>query len=92
MTIVHPKSVPWHSNQEWPSICADTVFQLSHLSVRPSLRCLCVRKLTPFSAVISQNVTNKSFMVCVDDEKYAILVTLGPIGSIRNSKAEIHTL
>ena len=26
LTKVRPKSVSWRSNQEWPSICADTLF------------------------------------------------------------------
>ena len=26
LTKVRPKSVSWRSNQEWPSICADTVY------------------------------------------------------------------
>ena len=25
MTLVHAKSIPWRSNQEWRSICADTI-------------------------------------------------------------------
>jgi len=29
MTIVLPKSVPWRSNQEWRSICADTVYSFN---------------------------------------------------------------
>ena len=28
LTIVGPKCVSWHSNQEWRSICADTVCYL----------------------------------------------------------------
>ena len=39
------------------------------LCVRPSIR-LCVRKLAPIPTVVSQNVTNKSFLVCAMGEKY----------------------
>ena len=46
------------------------------LSFRVSVRRLCVRKLAPIPAVVSQNVTNKSCLVCVISEKYALLVTL----------------
>ena len=51
------------------------------LSIRPSVRpfvCLCVRKLAQFSAVLSQNVTKKSCMVCDKSEKYAFWITLTP--------------
>ena len=43
--------------------------------------CVCrvsVRKLAPIPAVVSENVTNKSCLVCVMSEKYAFLVTLRP--------------
>ena len=40
--------------------------------------CLCVQKEAPFPAVLSQNVTNKSCLVCVMSEKYASWVTLRP--------------
>ena len=46
-------------------------------SVRPSVR-LCVRKLAQIPAVVSQNVTNKSCLVCVMSEKYAFWFTLRP--------------
>ena len=36
----------------------------------------CVLNLTPLPAVLSQNVTNKSCLVCVQSKKYASLVTL----------------
>ena len=39
---------------------------------------LCVQKLAPISAVVSQIVTNKSCLVCAMSEKYASLVTLRP--------------
>ena len=50
-------------------------------SVRPSVRSsvrLCVRKLAQFSAVLSQNVTKKSCLVCDKSEKYAFWITLTP--------------
>ena len=46
-------------------------------SVRSSVR-LCVRKLAQFSAVLSQNVTKKSCLVCDKSEKYAFWITLTP--------------
>ena len=36
-----------------------------------SVRRPCVRKLAPIPTVVSQNVTNKNFLVCVMGEKYA---------------------
>ena len=44
-----------------------------HVSV-----CRCVRKITQIPAVLSQNFTNKSCLVCVMSEKYASWVTLRP--------------
>ena len=38
----------------------------------------CVRKLISIPAVVQQNVTNKSCLVCVISEKYASWVTLRP--------------
>ena len=38
---------------------------------RPSVRRPCVRKITQIPAIVSQNVTNKSCLVCVISEKYA---------------------
>ena len=58
---------------------------------RPSIR-PCVRKLAPIPAVVSQNVTNKSCLVCVMSEKYAFWVTLRLLGSILQGKVELHTL
>ena len=43
-------------------------------SVRPPS----VRKLTSIPAVVQQNVTNKSCLVCVISEKYTFWVTLRP--------------
>ena len=50
-------------------------------SVRPS-----VRKITQVTAVITQNVTNKSCLLCVMSEKYAFLVTLRLLWSMRQGK------
>ena len=47
------------------------------LSIRPSV-IPSVRKLTPISAVVSQNVSNKSCLVCVKSEKCTSWVTLRP--------------
>ena len=49
------------------------------LFVRVSV-CLCVQKLAPFPAVRSQNVTNKSCLICVKSQKYPFWVTLSPPG------------
>ena len=64
------------------------------MSVCPSFFqsvCLCVRKLQAIPAVISQNVTNKSSLVCVKSEKYAFFVNLRPLRSMRGGKAELRT-
>ena len=43
-------------------------------SFRPSVfPCVCVQKVTPVSEVVSQYVTNKSFLVCVKSKKICIL-------------------
>ena len=44
----------------------------------------------PILAVVSQNVTNKICLVCVWSEKYSLWVTLRPLGSMRQSEAELH--
>ena len=43
-------------------------------------------------SVTSQNVTNKSFLVCVKSEKYTFWFTLSHLGSMRQGKAELNTL
>ena len=43
----------------------------------------------PIPVVWSQNITNKSWLVCVKSEKCAFLVTLRPLGSIRWWKFEL---
>ena len=60
------------------------------LSIRPSVPC--VQKLTPVSAVRSQNVTNRSFLVSVKSEKYAFWVIHRPFGSMNQGKVKIHEL
>ena len=53
---------------------------------------LCVQKLAQIPAVLSQNVTYKSFLISVKSEKYASLVTFRPLGSVRIGEAELRTL
>ena len=66
------------------------------MSVCPSVRSVrsvgSVRKLTPVSAVGSQNVTNRSFLVSVKSEKYAFWVTLRSLGSMSQGEVKIHAL
>ena len=65
------------------------------LSIRPSVRSsvrVCVRKIAPFPAVLWQNVTNKSCLVCVKSEKYVVWVTLRFLGSMRQGEDELRTL
>ena len=38
---------------------------------------------TAIPAVVPQTVTNKSCLVCVKSEKYVLLVTIRPLGSMR---------
>ena len=58
------------------------------LSVLPACdMCHTFKFLTP--AVVSQNVNNKSSVVCVRSKKYAFLVTLRLQGSMRLGKAEL---
>ena len=43
--------------------------------------------------VVSQNVTNKSYLVCVKSEKYASLVTLrAQLDCCRRGEAEVHII
>ena len=59
------------------------------LSFRPPS----VRKLTSIPAVIQQNVTNKSCLVCVMSEKYAFWITLRPQSDrCRRGEAEVRIL
>jgi len=60
--------------------------------VCPSVRA-CVRILAPIPAVVSQNVTNKSCLICVMREKYACWVTLRPQSDhYHRGEAEVHIL
>ena len=65
-------------------------------SVRPWFRasvCLCVRKLGHILAVIPQNVTNKSLLVCLKSEKYASWDTLRPQWDrCRRGEAEVRII
>ena len=57
-----------------------------------SSRAVCPVML-PIPAVLSQNVTNKSCLVCTESEKYAFLVNLRPLlGSMRRGQAELCSL
>ena len=60
-------------------------------SIYPSVS-WCVQKLAPFFAVVLQNVTDKSCLVCVKSEKQAFKVTLRVLGSMRGGKAKLCTL
>jgi len=64
--------------------------------IRPSVPSVlsvpCVQKLTPVSAVGSQNATKRSLLVSVKSEKYAFWVTFRPIGSMSQDKVKIHAL
>ena len=53
---------------------------------------MCVQKVTPVSEVVSQYVTNKSFLVCVKSKKYAFLFTLRLLGFMKQGEAELPTL
>ena len=46
----------------------------------------------PIPAVVSQNVTNKNFVVYAKGEKYASWATLRLLGSMRQGEAELCTL
>ena len=57
------------------------------LSIRPSVHpWFCpfvvpsVRKLTSIPAVLSQNVTNQSYLECFESEKFAFCITPVPLG------------
>ena len=53
----------------------------------------CVPKLTAIPALVQQNVTNKSCLVCVMSEKYAFWVTLRPQSDrYRRGEAEVRIL
>ena len=61
--------------------------------LRPCVFRPCVRKLAPIPAVVSQNVTNKSCLVCAMSEKYAFWVTLRPQSDrCCRGEAKVHTL
>ena len=66
------------------------------LSIHPFVRSSVVlspQKLTSIPASVSQNVTNKSCLVCVKSEKYASWVTLRPqLDCCRRGKAEVRIL
>ena len=64
-----------------------------NLHVNSSLRChISILSHFTIPAVRSQNVTNKSCLVCVKSEKYAFWVTLRLTGSMRQGESEQNTL
>ena len=66
------------------------------LSIRPFVRSsvrVCVRKLAKFPAVVWQNVTNKSCLVCVQSVQYASWLNLTPqLDCCCQGKAEVCAL
>ena len=66
------------------------------MSVHPSVRPVPVpsgQKLTSILASVSQNVTNRSCLVCIKSEKYASWVTLTPqLDRYCRGKAEVRIL
>ena len=46
----------------------------------------------PIPSVLSQNVTGKSCMVCINIKEYAFLVTIRPLGSMRQGRTKLRTL
>ena len=51
-----------------------------------------VRKLPPIPVEVSQIVTNKSCLLCVQSQKYALWVTFSPLGLMKRGKAVLHNL
>ena len=54
------------------------------------------KKLVPdFEQVLKEtdfNITNVAWYICVESEKYALLVTLRPLGSMKQGETELSTL
>ena len=76
----------------WPLYYLPRLSVLSPSVRRPSVRAS-VRKLAQIPAVVSENVTNKSCLVCVMSEKYAFWVTLRPQSDrCRRGEAEVRIL
>ena len=48
-----------------------------------SVRTFLTLPFFPIPAVVSHNVTNESCLACLKSEKYVVLVTLRPLGSMR---------
>ena len=59
-----------------------------YVTSRPITSCLVMCNFQ----VGSQSIPNKSCFVCVKSEKYAFLVTLRPLGSIRWGETKLRTL
>ena len=70
-----------------------STFNYFNLHVCPSLRRqrMSCPVLNSIPAVVSQNVTNESYLVCVKSEKYAFLVKLRPLGFMRQGEAKLRT-
>ena len=62
-------------------------------SIRACVRRPSVRKITQIPAVVSQNVTNKSCLVCAMSKKYSFWVTFRPQSDrCCQGKAEVRIL
>ena len=72
--------------------CTSTkLFQSSCLSV-PSSGPSCPFDPLSIPAVVSQNITNKRSLVCVNDEKFAFLVTFRSLGSVTGGETDLCTI
>ena len=83
----------------WKKVDFDFVFKIYItnstitfiLAYRPNQSCpfkSCFIALL-ISVVGSQNITNKGWLVCIKSEKYAFMITLRPLGSMRWWKSEL---
>ena len=48
--------------------------------------------ILPIPEIVSQNDNDKSCLECIKKKKYAFLVTLRPLGSMRQGEAKLCTL
>ena len=102
-SIDYPNQLLDHS-LFWTNICFKSMICILNLNNYFDFHvCLSIRtsfchsgrysqRLAPFPAVVWQNVTNKSCLVCVKSEKYTFLVTTRPLESMRWGEGELHTL
>ena len=49
----------------------------------------CPTSKFPVPTVVSQNISNKTCLVCVKSKKFVFLITLRTFGSMRQDKAEL---